>query len=153
MKVLDDFSNIFRRYDLELEATGAAKSISTDPIMQEIAQYVVDGDEEGIVPVVEKGLKDILNTEVIYKKKFILGICLGMQLMTDYSDEGKCEGIGWIKGKTTRFNLDSNKFKVPHMGWNNINVLRNNSILKNIFRLYLSAAASPFTKVCPVRSE
>jgi methanol corrinoid protein len=57
MKVLDDFSNIFKRYDLELEATGTAKAISTDPVMQEIAQFVVDGDEEGIVPIVEKAIK------------------------------------------------------------------------------------------------
>jgi len=65
MKVLDDFSNIFRRYDLELEATGAAKAISTDPIMQEIAQFVVNGDEEGIIPIVEKGLKNKSPVQII----------------------------------------------------------------------------------------
>jgi methanol corrinoid protein len=57
MKVLDDFSNIFRRYDLALEKTGEAKTVSKDPILQEIAKFVVDGDEEGIVPVVQKALE------------------------------------------------------------------------------------------------
>ncbi len=57
MRVLDDFSSIFKRYDLDLEVTGAAKTISADPIMQEIAEFVVDGDEDGIAPVVEKALK------------------------------------------------------------------------------------------------
>jgi len=57
MKVLNDFSNIFKRYDLELEATGQAKQVSADPVMQDIAQFVVDGDDEGIIAEVEKALK------------------------------------------------------------------------------------------------
>jgi methanol corrinoid protein len=71
MKILNDFSNIFKRYDLDLEATGGAKQVSTNPVMQEIAQFVVDGDDEGILPVVEKALKgdtppvDIINDALI----------------------------------------------------------------------------------------
>jgi methanol corrinoid protein len=71
MKVLNDFSNIFKRYDLDLEATGQAKQVSTDPIMQAIAQFVVDGDDEGIVAEVEKVLKagkkpvDVINNALI----------------------------------------------------------------------------------------
>ena len=70
MKVLKDFSKIFRRYDLELETTGEAKEISTDPVLQKIAKFVVDGDEEGIVPAVEEALKsksplDVINDALI----------------------------------------------------------------------------------------
>lgn len=70
MKVLKNFSNIFKRYDLDLEKTGQAKQISKDPIMQEIAKFVVEGDEEGIVPVVEKALGsksplDVINDALI----------------------------------------------------------------------------------------
>lgn len=57
MKILNDFSNIFKRYDLELEATGQAKQVSADPVMQAIAQFVVDGDDEGILPEIDKALK------------------------------------------------------------------------------------------------
>lgn len=71
MKILDDFSNIFKRYDLELEATGQAKQVSADPVMQAIAQFVVDGDDEGILPEIAKALKadikpvDIINNALI----------------------------------------------------------------------------------------
>jgi methanol corrinoid protein len=70
MKVLKDFSNIFKRYDLDLEVTGQAKQISKDPIMQEIAKFVVEGEEEGIVAAVEKALGsksplDVINDALI----------------------------------------------------------------------------------------
>jgi methanol corrinoid protein len=70
MKVLSDFTDIFKRYDLDLEVTGAAKTVSKDPVLQEIAQFVVDGDEEGILPVVQKALEtkspvDVINDALI----------------------------------------------------------------------------------------
>lgn len=70
MKVLDDFSNIFRRYDLAFEKTGEAKTVSKDPILQEIAKFVVDGDEDGIVPVVQKAMEsksplDVINDALV----------------------------------------------------------------------------------------
>ena len=70
MKVLDDFSNIFKRYDLDLEKTGEARKVSKDATMQEIAQFVVDGDDEGILPAVKKALEskspiDVINDALI----------------------------------------------------------------------------------------
>jgi len=70
MKVLSDFSNIFKRYDLDLEVTGKAREVSKDPIFQEIAKFVVDGDDEGIVKPMEKALKskspmDVINNALI----------------------------------------------------------------------------------------
>jgi methanol corrinoid protein len=58
MKVLNDFSNIFKRYDLDLEKTGEAKTVSKDAALQKIAKFVVEGDEEGILPAVQAALKD-----------------------------------------------------------------------------------------------
>lgn len=70
MKTLNDYSHIFKRYDLDLEVTGEAKKISKDPVMQEIAQHVIDGNDEEIVPVVKKALEskspmDIINDALI----------------------------------------------------------------------------------------
>lgn len=65
MKVLKDFSNIFKRYDLDLETGGKAREVSKDPILQQIATFVVEGDEEGIVPVVKEGLKTKTPLEII----------------------------------------------------------------------------------------
>jgi glutamine amidotransferase len=67
------------------------------------------------------GLLDVLNYKAKVEKIPILGICLGMQLMTRSSEEGGGKGLGWINADTKRFRLES-KFKVPHMGWNNVEV-------------------------------
>ena len=67
------------------------------------------------------GLINVLNHKAKVEKIPILGICLGMQLMTRSSEEGKKKGLGWINADTKRFRLQS-KFKVPHMGWNNVEV-------------------------------
>lgn len=64
-------------------------------------------------------LVEILSEEVLVKRKTILGICLGMQLMTRHSDEGDCPGLGWIDAKTKKFKFEGS-LKVPHMGWNDV---------------------------------
>ncbi|GAB1370131.1 imidazole glycerol phosphate synthase subunit HisH [Ignavibacteriales bacterium] len=65
-------------------------------------------------------LIETLNEVVVGNHTPILGICLGMQLMTSHSEEGDCEGLNWIKGNTKKF-ISSKRLKVPHMGWNNLN--------------------------------
>jgi methanol corrinoid protein len=70
MRTLDDYSKIFKRYDLDTEVTGAAKEISKDPVLQSIAKFVVDGDDEGILPAVQEALKsksplDVINDALI----------------------------------------------------------------------------------------
>lgn len=62
------------------------------------------------------GMVSLLNERVINEKVPILGICLGMQLMTKYSEEGRRHGLGWIDAQTTKF--ISPNLKIPHMGWN-----------------------------------
>lgn len=63
----------------------------------------------------------------------LLGICLGMQLLFDYSTEGgeKVEGLGLLKGSITQFPLDMG-LKVPHMGWNSLSIKQNNKVFRNI---------------------
>jgi glutamine amidotransferase len=73
----------------------------------------------------------VLNEQVLDKKKPILGICLGMQLLSEYSEEGDSEGLGWIKGKTKKFQLDTSRFKIPHIGWNTLEICQKDSFLKN----------------------
>jgi glutamine amidotransferase len=67
------------------------------------------------------GLIDALNQKVLVDKTPILGICLGMQLMTSFSEEGECKGLGWIDAQTVRFpSYEFTGLKVPHMGWNEV---------------------------------
>ena len=78
-------------------------------------------NQSGLIPVIEK--------EVFEKKKPILGICLGMQLMTKHSEEGDTEGLAWVDAKTVKFKPKSNDLKVPHMGWNYVNIIKENELI------------------------
>ena len=84
------------------------------------------------------GLIDPLNNHVLIEKKDVLGICVGMQLMAEASEEGCSNGLGWIKGKVKKFNKNKikTKPKLPHMGWNSINVIKENKLFKDIDKNY-----------------
>ncbi|AHF14215.1 imidazole glycerol phosphate synthase subunit HisH [Niabella soli] len=63
-----------------------------------------------------------LHKKVLKDKIPILGICLGMQLMTLQSEEGTGKGLGWINARTKKFNFADTTLKVPHMGWNLVRI-------------------------------
>ena len=84
----------------------------------------------------ELNLLDTLHEAVLVKQKLILGICLGMQLMTRKSEEGNAEGLGWFDAEIVKFNVsDKMKYKIPQMGWNQIYIKKNSSLMKNISEL------------------
>lgn len=76
--------------------------------------------DNGMTNISQMGLLDVLNDMVLNRKVPILGICLGMQLITRRSEEGKSTGLGWIEADTIRFKFDQSpdNIKIPHMGWN-----------------------------------
>jgi len=79
----------------------------------------------------ESGLSEVLNKLVLEKGVPILGICLGMQLLMEGSEEGALPGLGWIKGRAHHLKgRIPSTLKVPHMGWNDITVTRQNSLTK-----------------------
>lgn len=78
-------------------------------------------------------LVNVLNDFVQVQKKPILGICLGMQLMANRSEEGEAPGLGWIDGDVVRFRpQDTLKFKVPHVGWNQISIVKESLLMKGV---------------------
>ena len=79
-------------------------------------------------------LLDTLHRRGLEDEIPILGICLGMQLLSKWSEEGDAEGLGWIDAQTVRFNLDAmdRPRKVPHMGWNSVSKARNTILLEDI---------------------
>ena len=80
------------------------------------------------------GMIEPLNEVVIDKKIPILGICLGMQLLTKKSEEGTLKGLGWIDAETIRFRFDKNSsLKVPHMGWNEVQITQTNPLFKDMY--------------------
>lgn len=81
----------------------------------------------------ERGLFDVLNKEVLIDQKPILGICLGMQLMANHSEEGDVSGLGWFDAEVVRFNVkDTLRYKVPHMGWNQVKVMKHSPLFENL---------------------
>lgn len=81
----------------------------------------------------ELGLIGILNDQVMIEKKPILGICLGMQLMTRSSEESDTAGLGWFDADVKKFSItDTVRHKVPHTGWNQIFSRKDSRLLRNI---------------------
>ena len=79
------------------------------------------------------GLVDTLNEIVINSKKPLLGICVGLQMFADIGyEETETKGLGWISGKVSKINNQNNKYKLPHIGWNEINILKGSKIFKDI---------------------
>lgn len=73
-------------------------------------------------------LIETLNHQVQIRKTPILGICLGMQLFCSFSEEGDVEGLNWIDAKVIRFKISDHRYKIPHMGWNSVNIKKESTI-------------------------
>jgi len=79
------------------------------------------------------GLVETLNDFAINKKKPLLGICVGLQMFADVGyEEIETKGLGWISGKVSKIDNHNGKYKLPHIGWNQINILKESKIFKDI---------------------
>ena len=112
--------------------------ISSDPkLINKSDKIVLPGQgsfkdcKEGLSKIT--GLIEELNDHVLVKKKPIFGICVGMQLFATYGlEEKKTDGFNWIKGKVKKINIKDSKFKLPHMGWNEIELVGSNKYFSGI---------------------
>ena len=79
------------------------------------------------------GLVDTLNDFVTSKKKPLFGICVGLQMFADIGyEEKETKGLGWISGKVLKIDNQNGKYKLPHIGWNEINIVNESKIFKDI---------------------
>jgi len=79
------------------------------------------------------GLVDTLNKFVIDNKKPLLGICVGLQMFADVGFEQiETKGLGWISGKVSKIDNKNGEYKLPHIGWNQINIVKDSKIFKDI---------------------
>ena len=88
------------------------------------------------------GLIDTLNEFVLNNKKPLLGICVGLQMFADVGyEEVETKGLGWISGKVSKIDNQNGKYKLPHIGWNQVNIVKESKIFKNVennSHMYLS---------------
>ncbi len=121
-----------------LKKVGAKATISSDPaVVGEAEKLILPGVgafDNGMKNLNEMGLLSVLNQKVLREKTPVLGVCLGMQLLTRRSEEGKLPGLGWIEADTIKFNFNGQaaSLKVPHMGWNYIDVCQTNSLFQEM---------------------
>jgi len=107
---------------------GYVSEISSDPdVIKKADRLILPGVghfAKGMRNLKDKGLIEVLNNKVLIERTPIFGICLGMQLFSEYSEEGDCQGLGWIKAKTVRFIInDKIKYKIPNIGWNTVKIV------------------------------
>ena len=81
----------------------------------------------------ELGLQDALNEAVLIKRKQVLGICLGMEVMGMTSEEGRTPGLQWLNAEAVRLKISiAGRHKVPHMGWNRIQIKKSSALMKGV---------------------
>ena len=79
------------------------------------------------------GLVDTLNEFAINNKKPIFGICVGLQMFADVGyEETQTKGLSWISGKVSKIDNQNGKYRLPHIGWNQINIVKKSKIFKGI---------------------
>lgn len=82
----------------------------------------------------QSGVVDMLNEQVLGKRKKVLGICVGMQIMAESSEEGELPGLGWIPGRVRKIDPRSigTMPKLPHMGWNSVRLLKETRLFDGV---------------------
>ena len=79
------------------------------------------------------GLKDALSEFAINNKKPLLGICVGLQMFADIGyEETETKGLGWISGKVSKIDNQNGKYKLPHIGWNQINIVKDSKLFRDV---------------------
>lgn len=124
-------SNIYK--NLEIDHTIIHKPEELDSCAKLILPGVGSFDHN-MNQLKNSGLRDALDELVLIKKTPIFGICLGMQIMLERSDEGQEKGLGWIKGSVKKFDPASieTKPKLPHMGWNSVSVKKSHNLFEGV---------------------
>lgn len=120
-----------------IKRAGGSAILSSDPeVIKKAEKLILPGVgsfDRGITNLRQSTFFDVLTEKVHKDKTPFLGICLGMQLLFESSEEGELPGLGWIKGNVKRFNFaglnDASSLKIPHMGWNLVKATKLNKLL------------------------
>ena len=125
------FSNIYKQLDIP------HKIIFSEEHFKDVEKIILPGVgafDHAMIRLGESGLRETLNDLVLNKKKPVLGICVGMQMMAKSSEEGILSGLGWIEATVNKFKKEESGRgrPLPHMGWNSIDCMEGNPLFKDI---------------------
>ena len=120
------FKNIYNKLNINAEIVSKTEQFegATHLILPGVGSF-----DWAISKLNRSGLRDTLDQLVLKKKVPILGVCVGMQIMSSNSEEGQLSGLNWIDGNVKKF---KNDYVLPHMGWNQIKPFTESIIFKDI---------------------
>jgi glutamine amidotransferase len=142
-----------------LSHIGADSEISSDPtIIQSATKLILPGVgsfDQGMNNLQERGLIGVLNWKVLEEQTPILGICLGMQLFTNGSEEGRLSGLRWMDAETLKFDpgREPKKLPVPHMGWEYVSETGSSALMRDMYEEPKFYFAHSYFVKCNVRDE
>lgn len=118
-----------------LKRVGVAGEVTDDPDVVERADKLilpgVGAFDPAITNLRARGLDEALNRQVLERGTPILGLCLGMQLLAERSEEGAEAGLGWIPGVVRRLDPGNESLRVPQMGWNTARAVRDHPLVRH----------------------
>lgn len=128
---LSSIQNMLRRMGYKALITGDPATILA---AEKIILPGVGAYDNGMRNIASRGLREALDRKALEEKVPILGICLGMQLLFEGSEEGEEKGLGWIRGRAHlfRFTEGSDQLKVPHMGWNEVAIVSDHPLTRSL---------------------
>lgn len=125
------FANIYKNLDIPF------KIAKNKADLKDISKIILPGVgafDHAMESLQNSGMREVIDELVLEKKVPVIGICVGMQMLAQSSDEGALSGLGWIHAKVKKFDsstLDKNS-PLPHMGWNSINIAHENALFEHI---------------------
>lgn len=125
------FANIYRHLGID------AFPARTEADLQRATRIILPGVgafDWAMTRLQESGLREALDKEVLEKKKPVLGICVGMQMMARASEEGALPGLGWIDATVVKFDTDllEGATHLPHMGWNDVTPVNTDTLFSGL---------------------
>jgi glutamine amidotransferase len=124
------FENIFRRLNIPVVI------LSDKSQFQDVNKLILPGVgafDHAMKTFSDSGMRDIIEKKVLDEKVPVIGVCVGMQMLANSSEEGKLPGLGWIDGIVKKFDISKIQFTthLPHMGWNDIHVTKEKKIFND----------------------